>query len=88
MCNPNWDKLLQRAPHRANIWGFNAVAGESITATMDDDFWKATADPAGNWSISLDPQEASTGHTISISFAKSSRVVLLKNVAFGDVYFW
>jgi hypothetical protein len=26
--------VLQRAPHKANIWGENAVAGESITATM------------------------------------------------------
>ena len=64
------------------------MAGESITATMDGDAWKATADPAGNWSISLDPQQASTGRTISIKFANSSRVVALKNVAFGDVYFW
>jgi hypothetical protein len=99
--------VLQRAPHRANIWGGNAIAGESITATMMTDSdpdakaptsatsptkvvsWNTTANATGGWLISMDPQQASTGRTISIQFGSlaARRTVVLKNIAFGDVYF-
>ena len=52
--------------------------------------WNTTADSTGGWVISLDPQEASTGLTISIQFGlpDTGRSVVLTNIAFGDVYLW
>merc|ERR1712216_22215 len=50
--------------------------------------WSTTADSSGDWDISLDPQEAAIGLTISLQFnAPPGRTVLLTNIAFGDVYF-
>ena len=85
--------VLQRAPHRANLWGTKAVPGEHIVARLESVpqlSWSTAADATGGWSVSMDPQEASFGQTVSLQFGSpaTGRKVTLQNVAFGDVYLW
>ena len=84
---------LQRAPERAQLWGHNAVAGETVSASLDGASAvapaaaTAVADASGSWSLRLPPQPAGTGRTITLAWSKSGRSRVLRDVAFGDVYF-
>ena len=79
--------VLQRAPTSARIWGDHAVPGETVSAVLDDTHvWNSTVSADGSWAVQLAPQEASTGHTITVGFTVSKRSKVLSNLAFGDVY--
>ena len=79
--------VLQRAPAKARIWGEHAVAGETVSAVLDGiHVWNSTASADGDWAVQMAPQEASTGHTLTVGFSGSKRQQVLSNVAFGDVY--
>jgi len=79
--------VLQRAPARARIWGENAVPGETVSAVLNGvHVWNSTVSADGNWAVQMAPQEASTGHTLTVGFSVSKRRQVLSNVAFGDVY--
>ena len=83
----NSNMVLQRAPERAALWGFNAIPGEAVTVELDQQWaWTGAAGANGDWSIRIDPQEASTGRALTVNFSTSGRRAQLTNIAFGDVY--
>jgi len=70
----------------AIIHGFSAASGEKVTVQLlTGKTWTTTAASDGTWSIALDPQPASTGHTIKVS-TSGGKSQTLSNVAFGDVF--
>eukprot|EP00456_Euglypha_rotunda_P014978 TRINITY_DN14772_c0_g1_i1.p1 TRINITY_DN14772_c0_g1~~TRINITY_DN14772_c0_g1_i1.p1 ORF type:complete len:206 (+),score=22.02 TRINITY_DN14772_c0_g1_i1:128-745(+) len=78
--------VLQRSPQKSRVWGWG-TAGEKVTVQLDSGTggsWSANAASDGSWQVNLDPQDASTGHTITISAPSGSKT--LTNVAFGDVW--
>ena len=78
--------VLQRAPAQPTIWGHNAAVGETVSVQLDQGgLWSTTADSAGHWLVRMAPQEASTGHTLTLNFSSTSRQRVLQNIAFGDV---
>jgi len=78
--------VLQRAPAQPTIWGHNAAVGETVSVQLDQGgLWSATADSAGHWLVRMAPQEASTGHTLTLNFSSTPRQRVLQNIAFGDV---
>eukprot|EP00729_Bicosta_minor_P012061 gene12061-11421_t len=78
--------VLQREPQSAVIHGYTASSGEKVTVQMlTGKTWTTTAASDGTWSISLDPQPASTGATIKVS-TSGGKSQTLANVAFGDVF--
>ena len=78
------DMVLQRAPHRALIWGYGEP-GSTVTVMLDNNnVASGMVSDAGTWKVELPATEASMGRTITVSDGTSS--VLLSNVAFGDVY--
>eukprot|EP00937_MAST-01D_sp_MAST-1D-sp2_P000500 g500.t1 len=80
---------LQRAPEKAQLWGHNAVPGETVTAALDGEAAAATATAGadGSWQLRLAPQPAGTGRTLTLAWSRSGRSRVLHDVAFGDVYF-
>lgn len=77
--------VLQRAPQSATIWGSTTNPGTPITAIIDStDKYQVFARADGTWTITFNPQQASTNHEILISDADSK--VTLTNVDFGDVF--
>ena len=77
--------VLQRAPQSAVIYGSTAQPGETVTVSLSGGkSWHGTAAANGSWAVTLDPQQAGAGKTITVS-TKSGNSQTLKNVAFGDV---
>ena len=86
--------VLQRGPTKAAIWGDTAAPGDEVTVSLsggaDRDNavaggpWKATATANGSWAVSMDPQIAGSGITLTVS-TQSGRKQVLKNVAFGKL---
>ncbi|CAJ1925601.1 unnamed protein product [Cylindrotheca closterium] len=76
--------VLQREPHRARVWGW-ASPTINVTAQLDDKLVAfGIANARGNWKIELPPQSAGAGHTLTISDGSST--IVLKDIAFGDVF--
>ena len=77
--------VLQRAPQSAVIYGSTAQPGETVTVSLSGGgSWHGTAAANGSWAVTLDPQQAGAGKTITVS-TNSGNSQTLKNVAFGDV---
>jgi sialate O-acetylesterase len=78
----------------ANVYGSSGVPGETVTVTLVQhgkfsDQHASTIVPAnGSWIVSLPPQKASEGWTVTVIAGsdQTKRTKVLKNVAFGDVY--
>lgn len=77
--------VLQREPHKARIWGW-AEPGANVTATIHDlaVVVSVAADADGKWIIDFPPQPASDGHSIEIT--DGTKIILLEDIAFGDVF--
>ncbi|MCP9767076.1 hypothetical protein EGI22_04085 [Lacihabitans sp. LS3-19] len=76
------DMVLQR-DKPVKIWGW-ASPKEKITLTLNTKKYKTTADNDGNWELMLPSQIAASGQVINL---KGKNDIILKNIAFGDVYF-
>jgi len=76
--------VLQRAPQRANIWGFS-TANDIITVRFNGKTYQATASPVGDWNVLLDATPAGGPYTIEVS-GSSGQSATLTDVLFGDVY--
>ncbi|XP_012942504.1 sialate O-acetylesterase [Aplysia californica] len=85
--------VLQRAPERANIYGFSPDIGKKIIAQMNTpskQYDYTTVVTAGStagvgvWKITLDPLNA--GVTVTIKVVSDRGTLNLKNVIFGDVW--
>ncbi|XP_005106538.1 sialate O-acetylesterase isoform X1 [Aplysia californica] len=85
--------VLQRAPERANIYGFSPDIGKKIIAQMNTpskQYDYTTVVTAGStagvgvWKITLDPLKA--GVTVTIKVVSDRGTLNLKNVIFGDVW--
>lgn len=79
--------VLQRAPQKARVWGFaNATEGPVKVVLDSGTGGKAYTSEVvnGQWSVDLDPQPASAGHTITVTTQAGSAT--LQNIAFGDVF--
>ena len=75
---------LQRAPHSAQLWGV-AAPGEDVIVTLDSSISASgVADTEGRWKIALPPQPAGIDHTIVV--ASANEIIVLEDIAFGDVY--
>lgn len=63
----NSDLMTSQEPQSAVIHGYSATSGEKVTVQMlTGKTWTTNAASDGTWSISLDPQPASTGATIKV----------------------
>lgn len=78
--------VLQRAPHKARIWGWASPESSILATLVDVDIRVTTmADlKSGRWTIDLPPQPASDNHTIHITDGNKS--IVLEDIAFGDVF--
>ena len=64
--------VLQRAPARANVWGFGATAGERVSVTLDaHPVGAAAADADGRWLVQL-PATPATGRAHVLTAARAS----------------
>ena len=74
--------VLARAPLPPRVWGW---ANGTVTVMLDGKV-SVTAEPGadGSWEADLPMQQASTGHTISIS--DTTGAISLTDIAFGDLY--
>ena len=80
--------VLQRAPARANMWGFGATAGERVSVTLDaHPVGAAAADADGRWLVQL-PATPATGraHVLTAARASGGAKLRLSGVLFGDVW--
>ena len=76
--------VLQRAPHRATVWG-TAPPSTEVTAQIDHTTpVSTTSSSSGRWSLSLPPVAASTSRVLTVTSGPSN--VTLTEVAFGDVF--
>ena len=63
----NSDLMTSQEPQSAVIHGYSATSGETVTVQMlTGKTWTTKVASDGTWSISLDPQPASTGATIKV----------------------
>jgi len=76
--------VLQRAPQRANIWGWSS-AGDHIVLNLNDTSYNTIAASDGAWNILLDPTAAGGPYTISVSGSSGTKA-MLDDIYFGDVY--
>jgi len=77
--------VLQRAPQKANIWGW-AAANDQVTVTFNQKTYTATAAATGGaWSVLLDATSAGGPYTIDAASSSGLRASLT-DVLFGDVY--
>jgi sialate O-acetylesterase len=76
--------VLQRAPQRANIWGFSSP-NDQITVRFNMKDYAATATATGNWNVLLDPTAAGGPYTIQVT-GSGGNTSTLEDVLFGDVY--
>ena len=80
--------VLQRAPARANIWGWGAPQ-ETVTVTIAGQSAVTTAAAAnGTWSVDLAPQPAtpSGAEAATLNVSATSGFFSFSNVVYGDVY--
>jgi sialate O-acetylesterase len=78
--------VLQRAPQRANIWGWAKTPGAVVTVTINQKSYNTTsALSTGAWNILLDPTPAGGPYTLEAS-STSGDSAALSNILFGDVY--
>jgi len=75
--------VLQRAPQRANIWGWT-TAGATVSVTFNDKTYTATATAMGAWNVLLDATPAGGPHTITVM--SGGTTTTLSDVLFGDVF--
>ncbi|CAG5130233.1 unnamed protein product, partial [Candidula unifasciata] len=85
--------VLQKAPARANIYGFSSAIGQKVIAQMrtpSRQYYYSTTVQQGQspdigvWSFSLDPIDANV--TVSISVQSELGGLTIGNVIFGDVW--
>jgi sialate O-acetylesterase len=76
--------VLQRAPQRANIWGWT-TAGASVSVRFNSKLYQVTAAASGLWSVLLDATPAGGPYTINVA-STSGATATLEDVLFGDVY--
>jgi len=77
--------VLQRAPEKANLWGWSKTAGSTVSVTFNGKAYTAMAGTAGAWSVLLDATAAGGPYSITISSTAGEQAVL-SNVLFGDVF--
>jgi len=77
--------VLQRAPQRANIWGF-VNSDENVTVTFNNKIYRTQGNPSksGYWNVFLDP--TNSGGPYIISVVSGALSVTLSDVFFGDVF--
>ncbi|MBC8101615.1 MAG: sialate O-acetylesterase [Cytophagales bacterium] len=75
------DLVLQRS-QRLPVWG-RADPGEAVTVTLGKSAASAVAATDGKWMVTLPPQKAATGLTLTIA-GKNTRT--LRNIAVGEVW--
>jgi len=76
--------VLQRAPQRANIWGWT-TPGATVTVTFDQKTYKKEAETTGAWNVLLDATAAGGPYTISVS-SSAGTTATLEDILFGDVF--
>ena len=73
--------VLQR-DQELELWGW-AAPEERIRLEIAGEKFRTRADAAGNWSVTLPPQEAGGPYTLHV---KASNEVTVENLLFGDVW--
>ncbi|XP_033740496.1 sialate O-acetylesterase-like [Pecten maximus] len=76
--------VLQKAPQRAVIWGYNPFTNEFIDVSVDQQKYHALVDSNGLWSVTLDPVEGPGPYNITAQGSQGE--ITLKDVLFGDVW--
>jgi hypothetical protein len=77
--------VLQRAPHRAVMWG-QAEPWRTVSITVDEQHIVSTAvDGDGYWRAELQPHPPVFNTTLRVTDGFTTTTLL--NVAFGDVFF-
>ncbi len=77
------DNLVLQAGTKVRLWG-RAESGEAVTVEFAGQTGKAVADPAGNWSVTLEPLAAS-GENRTLTVTGKNRIEV-KNVLVGEVW--
>jgi sialate O-acetylesterase len=73
------DGMVLQRNQKLNVWG-KADAGEKVEVKFLNKNYKTTADPTGNWKITLPEQKAGGPYTMTIN------EITLKNILIGDVW--
>lgn len=73
------DGMVLQRNQKLNVWG-KADAGEKVEVKFLNKNYKTTADPTGNWKISLPEQKAGGPYTMTIN------EITLKDILIGDVW--
>jgi len=76
--------VLQRAPQKANIWGWTTPAA-TVTLLFNQKTYTATSSANGAWNVLLDATSAGGPYTIDAS-SSSGEMAHLTDILFGDVY--
>eukprot|EP01120_Amphizonella_sp_Union-15-10_P017193 TRINITY_DN947_c0_g1_i5.p1 TRINITY_DN947_c0_g1~~TRINITY_DN947_c0_g1_i5.p1 ORF type:complete len:494 (+),score=91.72 TRINITY_DN947_c0_g1_i5:100-1581(+) len=76
--------VLQRAPQRANLWGFTS-AGVRVEVTFNSATYSAISNAKGEWNVFLPPTPAGGPYTIRV-LSDAGESVFLEDILFGDVY--
>jgi len=77
--------VLQRAPLKANVWGWSKTAGSVVSVVLGGKTYQATADSTGFWIVSLDATPAGGPYQITIT-SSAGESSTLSNILFGDVF--
>ena len=82
--------VLQRAPARAQVWGFCDAGETGVDVSFDNTTYKATLSGDGSrWSVMLPPTAASltATHTLAATSGRTGKATpVLKDILFGDVW--
>jgi len=73
------DGMVLQRNQKLNVWG-KADAGEKVEVKFLNKNYKTTADPTGNWKITLPEQKAGGPYTMTIN------EITLKDILIGDVW--
>ena len=79
------DHMVLQRDESVKIWGW-AAPKEKISISLKGKKYKTTADAKGNWEYMLPAQAAGSGFEMIIAGKKNS--VVVKDIAFGDVWFY
>lgn len=76
------DNIILQRDQSVKIWGW-ATPDEKITVLFNKKSFKTTTSKNGKWELLLPAQPAGTGHQMVL---KGQNEIIIKNIAFGDVW--
>lgn len=78
------NSMVLQQKQKNKVWGM-ADAGEAVTVTIGEQKHQATADPQGNWSVSLDPMLVGDQKPLTLT-VKGKNEIKIEDVLVGEVW--